>query len=275
MTRVPRLVVSIHDVAPPSFEPTKEILARLKTAGVGRVSLLVVPNYRGQWRLNEHGDFAAWLQRRQEEGDEIVLHGYEHIEVKPPRGFRDKVRNRLYTVHEGEFLSLSYEEARQRMESGLAIFRKIGIASAGFVAPSWLLSQPALAAARDLGFEYTNYYLRFSDLSRGQTAFAPSLVFGPGNLNEEWTLRAQSIMPRLLNRCALVRVVIHPPCVENSRRFSQILQLIREQVERRRPSTYQEFLFDWREREATPLRAQGHQVARRCLPGEGDDTCPH
>jgi predicted deacetylase len=260
MMRKRRLVVSIHDVAPPTFEPTKEILAQLNSAGVDRVSLLVIPNYRGQWRLDEHADFAAWLRERVGVGDEMVLHGYEHAEVKPARGMRDKLKNRLYTVGEGEFLSLSYEEARQRLQRGLAIFGKIGVPTRGFVAPSWLLSQQGLAAARDLGFEYTNYYLQFSDLSRGKTAFAPSLVFGPGNLNEDWALRAQRFVRKLLNRCSLVRIVIHPPCVENARRFSQTLQLIREQVDRHRPSTYQEFLADWREQETSPFRTRGHEA---------------
>jgi uncharacterized protein len=260
MTRKPRLVVSIHDVAPPFFKQAKQILAQLRSAGVDKVSLLVIPHYRGRWRLDEHADFAAWLREREGGGDEIVLHGYEHVEVKPPRGLRDKLKNRLYTVGEGEFLSLSYQEARQRMESGLAIFRNIGIQSTGFVAPSWLLSQQGVAAARDLGFEYTNYYLQFSDLTRGKTAFAPSLVFGPGNLNEDWALRAQRFVGKLLNRCSLVRIAIHPPCVENARRFSQTLQLVREQVDRHRPSTYQEFLADWRKYGTAPFRRRGHAV---------------
>jgi predicted deacetylase len=255
MNSHPCLVVSVHDVAPPSWQPVKEILAQLNALGVPRVSLLVIPNYRGQWRVDEHGEFAGWLRERADGGDEIVLHGYEHVEVKPPHGLRDRLKNRLYTVGEGEFLSLTYEEAKNRMEQGLAVFKKAGIQSAGFVAPSWLLSAQGVAAARDLGFQYTNYYLKFTDLGHRKEAFAPSLVFGPGQLNEDWALRSQRFLASLLNRCSLVRVVIHPPCVENIRRFAQTLGIIREQLVRHRPVTYAGYLSDWRNREAAASRA--------------------
>jgi uncharacterized protein len=258
MTRQNSLVVSIHDVAPPVWQQVKEILAQLHGAGVERVSLLVVPDYRAESRIDQYPAFCEWLQARQHAGDELVLHGYEHVEVKPPQGLADRIKNRVYTVGEGEFLCLPYSEARDRLERGLDIFRNAGIQSTGFVAPSWLLGKEGLAATRDLGFQYTNTYLQFSDLTLGRTTFAPSLVFGPGNFNEDWALRAQRLMGRLMRRCSIVRAVIHPPCIEDAGRFSQTLRLIAEQLTYRPAITYQEFLNAWRERESTTNHERSH-----------------
>src|SRR5690349_5510528 len=104
MTDHQSLIVSIHDVTPPQWLRVREILERLSFVGVRRRSLLVIPNFRGEWGVNEHPDFVKWLGDCSREGDEIVLHGYEHVEVQRAKGIRDRIKNRLYTKGEGEFL---------------------------------------------------------------------------------------------------------------------------------------------------------------------------
>ncbi len=246
MTDHHSLIVSIHDVTPPHWVQVKEILERLSTMGVRKRSLLVIPNFRGQWRVNEHPGFVEWLSDCHREGDEIVLHGYEHVEVQRAQGIRDRIKNRLYTKGEGEFLSFNYEEARNRIQAGIELFTEVGLKSHGFVAPAWLISQPALRATKDLGFEYTNSYLKICDLPRGKSILAPTMVFGPGNLNEDLSLRLQQLLSKLIRGRSVVRIVIHPPCVENSRRFEGILTIVREQLSRHRPVTYFEFVAGWR-----------------------------
>lgn len=244
------LVVSLHDVCPPHWENSKKILAQLTAVGVNKRSLLVIPHFRGEWRIDENPELAEWLREQETGGDEIVLHGYYHTGGQTPQGIRDKIKNRLYTTGQGEFLSLDYAEARRRIELGTEIFGNINMKSVGFVAPAWLLSREGLAAAKDLGYEYTNYYLRFRDTANGRSIFAPSLVFGPGNFNEDWSLRFQRLFLGLLKRQPFVRVAIHPPCAEHERRFAQILAIIRELLPHLEPTTYKEFLAKWRAREA-------------------------
>jgi predicted deacetylase len=253
MTDHHSLIVSIHDVTPPHWLRVKEILERLSFVGVRKRSLLVIPNFRGEWGINEHPDFVEWLGDCSGEGDEIVLHGYEHVEVQRAQGIRDKIKNRLYTKGEGEFLSFSYEEARNRIQAGIELFTKVGLKSDGFVAPAWLVSQEALRAAKDLGFAYTNSYLKVTDLATGESIFAPSLVFGPGNLNEDLSLWLQRVLSKVIIGQSLVRVVIHPPCIENSRRFEEILTIVREQLLRHRPVTYSEFVAGWRSLDAVAV----------------------
>lgn len=253
MTNSQFLIVSIHDVAPPYWGQVESILKALWRLGVCRRSLLVIPDFRGRWRVDENREFAEWLRERQRQGDEIILHGFEHVELHKPRGAWDKIRNQLCTRGEGEFLTLTYSEARNRIERGLAILKAAGVESRGFVAPAWLINRSGLAAVKDLGFEYTNSYSSVTDLVAGRSRFVPSLVFGPGRLNEDASLLFQRLASKLIRWQAAVRVVIHPPCIEHNRRFQGILALIREQLLRHRPRTYSEFVKDWREHAASLL----------------------
>jgi uncharacterized protein len=248
MSATGRLVVSVHDVAPPQWDRVRRMLDALTAAGVSRRSLLVIPNFQGRWGLDDAPDFVAHLQRLQDDGDEMVLHGYEHVEVAAPRRFVDRVRNRWFTRHEGEFLALDYPAARDRLERGLAMARRARLDMRGFIAPAWLLSAAGLQAARDCGFEYTNSYFTFADLIQGRSHVAPSLVFGPGHLNEDVGIAVQERVSTWLARSRVVRVALHPPCIDHADRFERILSMIRAQLAEHRPVTYLELLAHWRQR---------------------------
>ena len=154
-----QLVVSVHDVAPQTQARVVQLLEMLAAIGVGYRSLLVIPNFRGKGSLDAHGEFCAWLCERRHQGDEIVLHGYEHVGVGRPRNAPERFRNRWFTQDEGEFLSLEYDEAFDRIARGKSMMERAGLHPRGFVAPAWLVNDTGLKAARDLGFQYTNSYL--------------------------------------------------------------------------------------------------------------------
>jgi uncharacterized protein len=241
-----RLVVSIHDVAPQTWPQVRRIVDELAAQGVDRTSLLVVPYYHGQTKLERGSDLADWLRRTEEAGHEMVLHGWEHLGVGRPTTYRDAVKERWSTQGEGEFLSLDYPEARNRIERGLELFGQLGLHAYGFVAPSWLASKDTLLAASDLRLEYTNSYSTVSDLQRGTSRFVPSLVFGPGNLNEDVSIAAQSILAKLLRFRSTVRVVLHPPCIEHGRRWTRILSMIKVLIAGKQAATYHELLLAFR-----------------------------
>jgi hypothetical protein len=165
------------------------------------------------------------------------------VGVGAPHGFADRFRNRWFTDHEGEFLSLDYRAARDRIERGLSLAREVGLDVRGFIAPAWLLSAAAQRAARDCGFEYTNSYFRFTDLPRRSSRVVPSLVFGPGHLNEDLGVALQRPLARLLTHRPIVRVVLHPPCIDHAGRFERILSMIHTHLASgHRPVTYLELL---------------------------------
>ena len=232
------LVVSIHDVAPVHWDRVERMLHALDAIGVRRRSLLVIPNYHGEGEIDRRADFCEWLRERQETGDELILHGYEHRDVRRPTSRLDRFKHRWFTQGEGEFLPLDYDEAGARIGQGLAVFDRAGLHTEGFVAPAWLINAGGLRAARDRGLTFTNSYLRISDLANDRSWFAPSLVFGPGTLNEDVGIRVQAGVAGLLARRAIARVVLHPPCVDHPARFARILAMIATQLERHRPTTY-------------------------------------
>jgi predicted deacetylase len=252
-----QLVVSVHDVAPQTRPGVGRLLDLLATIGVEHRSLLVIPNLRGQGSLDLDDDFCTWLRYRQRQGDEIVLHGYEHVGVGRPKTAGQRFRNRWFTQGEGEFLSLEYDAAFDRIARGKAMLDRAGLHPRGFVAPAWLVNEGGLRAARDLGFQYTNSYFTVGDLSRGRTHWVPSLVFGPGHLNEDLGIALQRPLSRLLAGRAALRVVLHPPCADHQPRLARVQSLIESQLQDREPATYSQLLASLR-REPWSAAADGH-----------------
>jgi predicted deacetylase len=241
-----QLVVSVHDVAPQTQPRVEHLLDVLTAIGVPRRSLLVIPNFQGEGSLDAHSEFCGWLRDRGQHEDEIVLHGYEHVAVGQPRSASERFRNRWFTQGEGEFLSLDYGEAFDRIARGKAMMESAGLHPRGFVAPAWLVNDAGLRAARNLGFQYTNSYLGVADLSRSRTHWVPSLVFGPGHLNEDLGIALQRQLARVLSRCAVVRVVLHPPCVDHGGRLARVLSLIERLLRHREPITYLQLIAQLR-----------------------------
>jgi hypothetical protein len=61
----------------------------------------------------------------------------------------------------------------------------------------------------------------------------------------------------LLSRSRVVRVVLHPPCIDHPRRFERILSMIRMQLADHQPVTYFELLSLLRSL-ATDRRGRDH-----------------
>jgi hypothetical protein len=241
-----RLVVSVHDVAPPTREHVQRLLDMLTDVGVPHRSLLVIPNLRGCHPIDADTAFCAWLTSRTQGGDEVVLHGYEHTEIVAPRRVTERFQNRWLTQGEGEFLSLDRQHARERIAMGQTVMTRAGFAPQGFVAPAWLINDAGLHAVREMGMQYTNSYLHFTDVACGRSRLAPSLVFGPGHLNEDVGIALQRILSKVLSRYSLVRVALHPPCAKYPDRMKRVLWMIVELLQGHMPITYLQLLAEMR-----------------------------
>jgi uncharacterized protein len=253
-----QLVVSVHDVAPQTRPRVARLLDVLAAMGIERCSLLVIPNFKGEGSLDDHDDFCAWLRERREQGDEIVLHGYEHIGVGKPRTPAERFRNRWFTQGEGEFLSLEYDAAFDRIARGKAMMERAGLHPRGFVAPAWLVNERGLMAARDLGFQYTNSYLTVADLARRRTHWVPSLVFGPGHLDEDLGVALQRRLSGLLAGRPAIRIVLHPPCVDHQSRLTSVRSLIESHLRNRQPATYLQLLASLRRESSSAADANAN-----------------
>ena len=185
------LCVSVHDVAPATFDDCRDTLAFLDSMRVSPVALLVVPDYHGLGRVDKDTGFCRFLRERADHGDEIVLHGFCH--------------------QDGEFSHLSGDMARLRILRGLAVMRAAGWQPEGFVAPAWLMSPGTQDALESLPLKYCATRDFVLPLGSDRRISAPSLVASTRSmwrrgLSPAWN---QLRLARGLAR-PVIRVALHP-----------------------------------------------------------------
>jgi len=242
------LIVSVHDVAPPTRPAAEKILSELARGGVNRCSLLVVPNYRRTGESMADPDFVRWLRDLEASGHEVVIHGYFH--QRPPlakEGWRARAWTRWYTRGEGEFFDLAYDEALRRIVKARDQFAAAGLKPRGFIAPAWLLGPEGERAAADAEMEYTTRLTKVCDLRTGDTVSARSLVY---SVSKAWR-RATSLcwnatLGRLLADAPLLRLGVHPPDLQHPAIWRQISRIARAQAESRIATTYRDWIAERR-----------------------------
>ena len=149
------MCVELHDVAPSTWELCRRILGMVDAIGGVPVSLLVVPDYHHRGRFDADAGFVRAIEARLGRSDEVVLHGYFHLdEGPPPRRLRDWVARRVRTLSEGEFSAIDSAPARDRILRGLGALRSRGWQVPGFVPPAWLLGESARAALTGTPLDY-------------------------------------------------------------------------------------------------------------------------
>lgn len=211
--------VSIHDVAPATWDDCARLAQALREAADLPLTWLVVPHYHrggGDVRKMEAGLDAALAR-----GDELALHGYTHLDSAPrARGMVERFLRGTYS-REGEFAALCTSEAARRIALGLDWFAQRGWPVRGFVAPAWLMGEGAWQALRAFDFDYTTTFRHFHLLGGAPAPGAlasPSLVYAArnrsGRLVSPWL--ADAIALGLAHR-PLVRLGLHPPDLHHPR----------------------------------------------------------
>lgn len=207
-----QVCVVLHDVAPVTWPLCAQLLDGLDALGAPPVTLLIVPDFHAQGRVDAAPEFVRAIEARLRRGDELVLHGYHHCDEAPAsRDPVDWLRRRVLTAGEGEFAALSALQARRKLQDGLDMFAQLDWPVSGFVPPAWLASAGTRAALQDSTLQYTSTHGALIALQDGQRSFAPCLTASP---RSRWR-RAAS---RLWLRAALaatsgagtVRVGLHP-----------------------------------------------------------------
>jgi predicted deacetylase len=202
------LCVSIHDVAPATWDDCARLRAAVRAVADVPLTWLVVPRFHGS--EDESPLMQAQLSAAVARGDELALHGYTHLDLAPAAsGLRSRFLRGVYTQREGEFAALAEGEARRRIELGLDWFARQGWNASGFVAPAWLLGEGAWRALRSFPFVYTTTFSRFHLLPG--SVWSPSLVYTARNRAGRWfSPRAVDAGAALLARAPLVRLSLHP-----------------------------------------------------------------
>ena len=245
----PSLIVSLHDIAPSAFDRVRQQVEELEALNVHRLSLLVIPHYHSQERINENKEICEWLKRLQADGHEIVLHGWEHRNAggrrqKAEGSFRfNWFYENFYTAGEAEFLNLDYMEASKRIANGLAIFRELNFEVKGFIAPAWLMNPEVERAAKDHGFLYTNTISELIHLPSGRRHPARSCVWSTRAGWRRICSRAwNALLFEQLKRTSLLRISLHPSDLEYPAIWGQIKKLVYTAMKKRKVVTYAEWM---------------------------------
>ncbi len=239
------VVVSIHDVSPATRRQTESILSDLSECGIGRISLLVIPDHHHRGRVQDDPEFVQWLQSACADGHEPVLHGYYHLrQNQTSDGPIKRLVTRSYTAGEGEFYDLDKDSARQLLERGREDLRACGVEPVGFIAPAWLLGTEAESAAREAGFAYTTRISTVVDFLASRTFPSRSQVW---SVRAAWrrvlSLGWNQLLEATTRHTPLTRIGIHPPDWDHPSIRSQILHLARSSATTRQSMTYNEWLI--------------------------------
>lgn len=171
------VLLVLHDVAPQTWPDYQPFVEAVDALGQIPMTLLVVPDFHKRNALAQHPGFRRTMDQRLARGDELALHGYYHADDgPPPRSPGEYFMRRIYTW-EGEFHSLTQEQATQRLAAGIEVFERMDWPLGGFVAPAWLMSEGTRLALRNLPLQYTSdpqHLYRLPDFTRVN---APGLVW--------------------------------------------------------------------------------------------------
>jgi hypothetical protein len=126
---VNRFIVCLHDATPAYAGETRTMISELAPLVGRRLSVGVVPDWRGQWPLAAHPDYCRLID---EGAEELLLHGYFHR--------RARGSGAVTWLAEGsdEMRGMDLDETRVTLERGQRVFADVfGERARGFVAPAW------------------------------------------------------------------------------------------------------------------------------------------
>jgi predicted deacetylase len=241
------LIVSLHDAHPGSHAAIAEQLRFLAGYGIASTSILVVPEFHHRRPVLADRAFCGAVSAWQEQGHEIVLHGYFHDRKdSPAEKLSTLFWTRLYTSREAEFLDLPLDEARVRLRRGRDLFAAQGWKTRGFIAPAWLMVPGLITLLAELGFSYTNRLRDVIPLLPGTNRIveSQSLCY---STRAGWRRFASALWnKRLFGRLRqthLVRLSLHPRDLEFPPLRRQIDQILRASLRRGfQPTTYADYV---------------------------------
>lgn len=187
------LIVSISGIRDRTLSDVADFRAELERRRVP-VSYLVAPRLKGDYRLDADPTAVDWLTRRRDDGDAVVLHGYDEAATKKRRG---------------EFASLPAHEANLRLMGADRVMEHLGLRTRVFAAPGWTVSQGVVTALPRNGFRLLAGDSGITDLVRESTLRARVLGIGEGFLTEPWWCRTLVLAAdRTARRSGTVRIAV-------------------------------------------------------------------
>lgn len=248
-TELPRrLVMSIHDVSPRHEGAIDRLEEQITRHGIRKFAMLVVPNFWAEAPIIRGTPFATRLRQWADRGMEMFLHGSEHRDQSPHRGWLERFKATKMTASEGEFLSMSNVAAESRIMTGRALIEDItGRPVAGFVAPAWLYGPEALDALERSDIGILEDHWRVWDAGSGRTlALSPVITWATRTPARRASSLAVAALARALPGPRVMRLAVHPGDVTSPRVRRSISMTIDALRQHRVVSRYADLVADTR-----------------------------
>ena len=238
-----QLILSFHDLHPNTLECCRQFIENCRQLGAEKMTLLAVPDYHRQGIFTESKELLDYLETLPKENYDLCLHGYYHKAEAVEGGWIQQLKGKLYTMGEGEFYQLTYEEAVEKLQAGLKVMANSKFPIYGFTAPAWLVSPAAKHAIADSGFSYNTLWDKV-ELSQANIAVkAPTLVYSS---RSAWRRLVSKIWIPLFhayaNNAHVLRIAVHPADFECPVIVNQIYRMIEKALRTRTPSTYRDLV---------------------------------
>jgi len=239
-----KLIVSLHDVHPGNFELYEKYIEKLQSLGINRTSILAVPYWHKEYKTEEHPEFCKWLNDKQNQGHEILLHSFYHIEEdKKAQSLKEYITANFYTAGEGEFFRISFDAAKEKIEQGMQVLNAINIHPQGFVAPAWLINDNAINALRKLGFAYTTTFHGIKNIKDNSFIQSPVIVYSSRTfLRRTVSCIWEPIWTKINKNREILRVALHPCDLEYPKMEKSITNQIIYLAKNREHVTYKDIL---------------------------------
>lgn len=198
--------LSIHDVAPHTLDPVREMLAVLREAGIDRVMLLVIPG--APWQPEELEQLRNWAGQ----GHVLAGHGDTHHADRIDTFFH-KLHAKLLSRDVAEHLSRSEDEIADLMLRNHAWFARHGLpAPTHYVPPAWALGRISRERLRELPFRTVEVLRGVLQVETGLLHRMPLLGYEADTAFRAGFLRSFNawnlFRARQSGRCA--RISLHP-----------------------------------------------------------------
>lgn len=190
------LIVSVSRLSERTLADAADFCAEMDARNVP-VSLLVAPRLKGGYRLDRDAETVDWLTARRQQGDAIVLNGFDEAVTKRRRD---------------EFAVLRAHEAHLRLLGADRVLEHLGLRTRLFAAPGWTVSDGTKIALPRNGFRLLAGLTGVTDLLRQTMLRARVLGIGAGFLAEPWWCRTLVLSAeRTARRGGVVRLAVSAP----------------------------------------------------------------
>jgi uncharacterized protein len=237
-----RLLTSIHDVTPYHTDRLDRLVPLIEEGvGTGRFALLVVPDFHRTGLATENAAFVRRLRQWADDGCEIFLHGFTHVDESHHATKSAQIKAQRMTAGEGEFLGLSYEDACMRLTAGRTMLEDaLGRPVAGFIAPAWLYGAESRRAISDMNFALAEDHFRvWRPKDNAILTHGPVVTYASRSLPRLVSSILWSRLATLaLVRAQTVRFAVHPHDVDSPHLIKEIRRAMGSFVRSHTPASY-------------------------------------